>query len=397
MGKVLIINPILYTAETNKIPKVSSIKDTMIYALCMGFVHGGHKVTLIAAEDYRPLREETHPFTVLYWKTIWHRVFQPRCFPYMPGLRRYLRRHREFDLILSSEVFATWSYAAVRMRPDRTIVWHELAAHNNMLHRIPSKLWYNGVARFLMRKAAVVPRSEAAAAFIGQFMNRVSGTVVDHGVDLGKLDAILQAESEEKAKRTAAEGQAAGEPTASEKPAIGRSQFPEKKKQFAVVSQLIERKRIHRILEIFAELIGRGYEDYKLYLIGSGEKERELRALAEKLKLQERVIFCGQMTHEQLLPVVAASKAMLVYTCKDNNMVSIVESIAVGTPVVTTAVPYNAAYIRREQLGIAEDDWTVEALVKIIKDNEFYRQNCLHYRAKLSTDFCAEQFFHVLS
>lgn len=56
MSKILIINPILYTAETNRIPKVSSIKDTMIYALCMGFVHGGHKVTLIAAQDYRPLR-----------------------------------------------------------------------------------------------------------------------------------------------------------------------------------------------------------------------------------------------------------------------------------------------------------------------------------------------------
>ena len=118
-----------------------------------------------------------------------------------------------------------------------------------------------------------------------------------------------------------------------------------------VVSQLIERKRIHRILEVFAELIGRGYEDYRLYLIGSGERETALRSLAEKLQLREKVIFCGQMRHEQLLPVVSASKAMLVYTEKDNNMVSIVESIAVGTPVVTTAVPYNAAYIRQEQLG----------------------------------------------
>lgn len=85
----------------------------------------------------------------------------------MPGLRGYLRRHREFDLILTSEVFAPWSYTAVRMRPDRTIVWHELAAHNHMLHRIPSKVWYNGVARLLMKKALVVPRSEAASVLSG--------------------------------------------------------------------------------------------------------------------------------------------------------------------------------------------------------------------------------------
>ena len=386
MSKILIINPILYTAETNRIPKVSSIKDTMIYALCMGFVHGGHKVTLIAAQDYRPLREEEYPFTVLYQKTVWHKIFMPRCFPYMPGLRGYLRRHREFDLILTSEVFAPWSYTAVRMRPDRTIVWHELAAHNNMLHRIPSKVWYNGVARLLMKKALVVPRSEAASVFIRQFMKRVTKTVVDHGVDLTKLDTIMQAKKEQDAREQAAV----------EKPVAGRPVFPEKKKQFVVVSQLIERKRIHRILEVFAELIGRGYEDYRLYLIGSGERETALRSLAEKLQLREKVIFCGQMRHEQLLPVVAASKAMLVYTEKDNNMVSIVESIAVGTPVVTTAVPYNAAYIRQEQLGIAEDDWSVEALVKMIRDNEFYRQNCLHYRERLSADFCAGQFLRIL-
>ena len=102
MSNILIINPILYTAETNEIPKVDSIKDTMIYALCMGFMHGGHKVTLIAAQDYRPVKSEEHPFTVIYMKTVWHRVFLPRCFPYMPQLREFLREHGEYDLILSS-------------------------------------------------------------------------------------------------------------------------------------------------------------------------------------------------------------------------------------------------------------------------------------------------------
>lgn len=35
--RILILNPILYTAESNAIPTVSSIKDTMIYNLCLGF------------------------------------------------------------------------------------------------------------------------------------------------------------------------------------------------------------------------------------------------------------------------------------------------------------------------------------------------------------------------
>lgn len=375
MSNILVINPILYTAETNRIPRVDSIKDTMIYTLCMGFVHGGHHVTLIAAQDYAPARKESYPFEVIFMHTVWRRIFMPRCFPYMPKLRGYLKKHREYDLMISSEVFAPWSYTAARVCPDKTLIWHELAAHNNMLHQIPSKIWYNTVARCLMRRAAVVPRSEAAAAFIGQFMDRVSKTTIDHGVDLEKLDSILQAGNVQIRD--------------------GRTTVTGKNRQFAVVSQLIERKRIHRIIEVFAEFVSRGYEDYKLYIIGSGEKEEELRSMVREMQMQERVVFCGQMTHAQLLPVVAASEALLVYTRKDNNMVSIVESIAVGTPVVTTAVPYNAAYIRREQLGIVEDDWTAEALVKIVKDNMFYQENCLSYREKLSSDFCAGQFMHV--
>ena len=52
--KVLILNSILFTAENNIIPKVKSIKDTMIYNLCVGFKNLGHEVTLAAAADYKP-------------------------------------------------------------------------------------------------------------------------------------------------------------------------------------------------------------------------------------------------------------------------------------------------------------------------------------------------------
>ena len=48
---------------------------------------------------------------------------------------------------------------------------------------------------------------------------------------------------------------------------------------------------------------------------------------------------------------------MLVYTEKDNNMVSIVESLALATPVITTDVPYNASYIKAEKLGIVNNNW----------------------------------------
>lgn len=359
MSRILIINPILYTSETNRIPKVRSIKDTMIYTFCLGFLNLGHQVTLLAAQDYRPETEENYDFPVLFMRTAGHRLFQPRCLPYMPGLRGFLKKHREYDLIISSEVFGTWSYTASRVCPEKTIIWHELAKHNQILHQFPSKIWYHIVARILMRRTPVVPRSEAAAAFIGRFLPHVADFCVDHGVNLQKFPKEVQ---------------------------------DRKRNYFVVVSQFIERKKIDRTLMQFRDFLEKGHCDYRLYLIGQGELEPVYRDFIAKHHLEEKIILCGRMEHERLLPFVAEAKAMLISTVKDNNMVSIVESIAAGTPVVTTSVPYNAAYIRREELGIVADEWGADALEKICAENDKYVCNCMNYREKLSNTCLANQF-----
>lgn len=362
MSKVLVINPILYTAETNVIPQVESVKDTMIYTMCLGFLKAGHEVTLAAAEDYRPIREEQYDFPILWFRTVFHRVFMPRCFPYMPELCGYLKSHKEYDIIVTSEVFATWSYTASRVAPEKTIVWHELAAHNNMLHQIPSRIWYHLVARFLMRRVCVVPRSEEAGKFIRRFLPKVVSEPIDHGVDLNRFP--VRAEKREDC--------------------------------FVVVSQLISRKRISHTIKAFALFQKAGHPSYRLHVIGAGDEEALLRSLVCRLHIEESVTFWGQLSHERLLPIVAAARAMLVSTAKDNNMVSIVESIALGTPVVTTPVPYNASYIRQEELGIVEDDWSADALERIVSENERYVANCLAYREKLSNVVCAERFLKLV-
>lgn len=362
MSRILIINPILYTSETNQIPEVTSIKDTMIYTLCLGFLKLGHQVTLLAAKDYRPAAQEKYDFPIVWMDTVWHGIFQPRCLPYMPKLRRYMKEHREYDLVISSEVFGTWSYTAARVCPDKTLIWHELAKHNNILHKMPSKIWYHIVAKYLMQKILVIPRSEAAFSFIRQFMPRVSDIPIDHGVNMDKIPSDSQIN---------------------------------KKNYFIVVSQFIERKRIDKTILHFEEFIKRGYTDYQLNLVGRGELEGALKKLVKAHHLEERVRFCGQMEHERLLPFVAQAKAMLVSTVKDNSMVSVVESIAAGTPVISTSAPLTSVYIRRENLGIVADDWNADALEKVCRENETYVRNCLAYREKLSNTYCAGQFLTI--
>ena len=114
----------------------------------------------------------------------------------------------------------------------------------------------------------------------------------------------------------------------------------------------------------------------------------------QELGISDSVVFTGKLNHDKLIEILKNSRAMLVYTRQDNNMVSIVEAIAVGTPIITTSVPYNATYIRENELGIVDDNWDKETLNQIIS-TDLYIKNCLAYRYTLSTLSKAEAFLNV--
>ena len=356
--KVLIVNAILYTSETHEVKKVNSIKDTMIYDLCLAFDKAGHEVTLFAAEDYKPVADEEYPFEIFWAKTKLTKLFPANVLPYCPSIKSLLKS-RSFDLVITSEVFSLLSFMAVRNARCKVIVWQELAKHNNLMHKIPSKIWYGIVARLFYSKPLVVARSEKAKEFIKKYCKNVSDKTIDHGVNLDKFTPCT-----------------------------------EKADYFIIPSQLIARKQIDKSIKAFADFAKE--RDFHLYICGEGEEEANLKALSAKLGVEDKVKFFGKVPHETLKEYLAKAAAMLIYTRKDNNMISVVESIACATPVVTTSVPYNTAYIRSEKLGIVSDSWGKNELEEIVNNNAYYTDNCLNYRVQISDGKRVEQFLELL-
>lgn len=356
--KVLIVNPILYTSETHEVKKVNSIKDTMIYDLCLAFVQKGIDVTLAAASDFKPTDIEEYPFDIKWLDTKFKKIFFPNVLPYCPEIKKLVKRNK-FDFIISSEVFSLNSLMLARRCSDKLIVWHELAKHNNMLKRLPSKLWYGVVARLFFKNALVVARSTEAKNFISHYCKNVSDVIIDHGVNLEKFTSDRNKEN-----------------------------------YFAVSSQLIKRKRIDKIISQFDTYVRKYDRCAHLYIMGDGDETEHLKALSATLKLEDNIIFTGKMPHEKLIKKLQKASAMLVYTEKDNNMVSIVEAIAVGTPVITTDVPYNASYIKSNCLGIVNNEWNEEDL-KEIQSNNKYIDACLNYRVELSTLKRVDTFLEI--
>lgn len=362
---ILILNSILYTSESDLIPKVKTIKDTMIYGMCLGFVNLGHKITLGALEDYRPTENEHYDFPIIFFKSDLKRIYKPSVLPYSSEMKSYLRTHcQDYDIVISSEVFQFQSLYAASICPRKTIIWQELTEHQNKFHKIPSKIWHNVVARLCMKKVlAVVPRSQQAYNFISKYMPSVSSIIVDHGINVDKFKATVN-----------------------------------KKKQIISSSQLIYRKNVDGIIRIFEKFHKiDGYQDIKLIIAGRGEEENKLKDLANRRGLKDAVDFVGFLSQTDLNDYIRSSYCLLVNTRKDLNMVSIPESIVSGTPILTNRQPASADYIEKNGLGIVRDNWDENDIVDIIKNNSIYVDNCLHYRNKLTNGYSAQLFINIFN
>lgn len=137
-------------------------------------------------------------------------------------------------------------------------------------------------------------------------------------------------------------------------------------------------------------------------IVGRGEMEQALKNQVAKLGIEENVQFLGFKTHEEMNCYLPQSQALLIDTFRDNNMVSILEAIVSGTPILTNKVPTNSSLVAQNKLGIVKD-WNEDDLY-ILSSTSSYLKNCLHYRDMLSNSYQAnalieqyQQFYHAIS
>lgn len=353
--KILFVNPWIYTSETRKIKRKKSIKDTMSYGLCSAFSEMGHDITLIEDINFKPTEEENYSFKVLYVEPRLKGIFITNKLPWYPEIKKHLKRVT-YDLIICSEAFFTSTFTCVRMFPQKTIVWQELALFQRAFFKIPAKLWYHIIVKHFYKNVRIVPRSYRAMDFISQFSNNVSERIIDHGVNLNefKVSSI-------------------------------------KEKQFIIVSQLIPRKRIEKSIYAFEKFAAKYDSEFKLIIVGDGEQRAELERIAMNTECSHNIIFKGFLTHDKIADDLSKSYALLVYTDQDNNILTINEALASGCPVVTNMTPYMSDYIKEYNLGIARDNWNEDSLLEVT-NNPIYADNCLKVREQLSYLYKVKQF-----
>lgn len=99
----------------------------------------------------------------------------------------------------------------------------------------------------------------------------------------------------------------------------------------ATIGALIERKGQAYVIKAMADL-----PRARLLLVGKGEDEASLRALAKEVDVAERVHFLGSLPPTMLPPILSPADAMVLPSASEGLANVWIEALACGTPLVIT-------------------------------------------------------------
>jgi len=104
-----------------------------------------------------------------------------------------------------------------------------------------------------------------------------------------------------------------------------------------------------------------------LVLAGDGPERASLEALADELGLSGRVRFAGPLPRQDVLTLYRAADAAILSSAWENFPHSVVEALAVGTPVISTAVGGVAEVVEDGVNGLLVPAGDVEQLAQAIE------------------------------
>lgn len=115
--------------------------------------------------------------------------------------------------------------------------------------------------------------------------------------------------------------------------------------------RLVPWKGMKELIETLPQVL-KEVPDARLVIIGDGPEKKNLEECAGSLGIASKVLFTGKLGQKELFDYVKAADVFALNTAYEGMSHQILETMALGTPVITTAIGGNPEVITHGKTGI---------------------------------------------
>lgn len=165
------------------------------------------------------------------------------------------------------------------------------------------------------------------------------------------------------------------------------------RRHLVTVSRLAKIKHVDFIIECLKELIVKGY-NVDLIVCGDGEELEPLKKLAKNLGISDRVLFFGLCNRKQIATCLNCSDVFLFASESEAMSLVVLESLYMGTPVVSTDVGDISDVVVADKTGYIVEGYKLHDYVQMIekvmrKNKAEYLNECRSMVQRYTPEFMA--------
>lgn len=145
-----------------------------------------------------------------------------------------------------------------------------------------------------------------------------------------------------------------------------------KEKAILFVGRLIKRKRADLLLRAFGSLPEKTKNQWRVWIVGSGPEEKDLKNLAKKLGIEDAVKFFGQRKRNDLKQIYLRASLFVLPSENEGMSNTVLEAVSSGLPAIVTDTGGNREIISNNN-GIIIRNGSAElkrALKRLIKNDK---------------------------
>lgn len=154
---------------------------------------------------------------------------------------------------------------------------------------------------------------------------------------------------------------------------------------FVFAGRLIAGKGVDELVSAFAQCPA----NTRLVVLGDGPRSASMRASAIREGILDRIDFRGEVPHDVAITEIAAADALVLPSHAEGSPLSVLEALALGTPVVATSV--GAIPDLLGEAGILVEPGSIDSLSHamrlVVKERDSYSNAASAGRKRISQEY----------